>query len=193
MAKKVAIIDGHPDPAKGRYCHALANAYADGAAAAGHEVRWLVLADLDIPMLRTRAEWEQPSSNEAIVKSQDMLRWADHLVIIFPLWLGSLPALLKAFFEQVLRPGFAFEAGASMRPAVLSGKSARIVVTMGMPSLIYRWYFGSHSLKSLERNILKFVGIRPVRATLIGSIESGGAPRHKKFLEKVRQLGARAV
>ena len=42
----------------------------------------------------------------------------------------------------------------------MSGKSARIVVTMGMPGFWYRWYFRAHSLRSLQRNILKFVGFR---------------------------------
>ena len=63
---------------------------------------------------------------------------------------------------------------------LLTGKTARIVVTMGMPAFVYRWYFGGHSLKSLERNILRFVGIRPVRESLIGMVEgsdAGGRPQ----------------
>lgn len=76
-----------------------------------------------------------------------------------------MPALLKAFLEQVLRPDFEFGKGAQTRlPArLLKGKSARVVVTLGMPALVYRWYFGAHSLKSLQRNVLGLCGIRPVR------------------------------
>jgi putative NADPH-quinone reductase len=37
----------------------------------------------------------------------------------------------------------------------LSYKSARIIVTLGMPTLRYRWYFRAHSLRSLKRNILR--------------------------------------
>ena len=54
---------------------------------------------------------------------------------------------------------------------LLGGRSARLVVTMGMPALVYRWYFRAHSIKALERNILGFVGIAPIDETLIGSIE----------------------
>ena len=81
---------------------------------------------------------------------------AEHLVIGYPLWLSTRPGLLKAFLEQVFRPGFALakaDAG-QMGQKLLTGKSARIVVTMGMPAWVYRWYFRAHSLKSLERNIL---------------------------------------
>jgi putative NADPH-quinone reductase len=60
---------------------------------------------------------------------------------------------------------------------------------MGMPALIYRWYFGAHSLKSLERNILGFVGIGPIRETLIGLVETRSAARREKWLEKLRALG----
>ena len=85
---------------------------------------------------------------------------------------GSMPALLKAFLEQVLRPGFAFGAAErrGMPKKLLAGKSARIVVTMGMPAFFYRLYYRAHSLKSLERNILGFVGIKPVRVTLLGNV-----------------------
>ena len=73
--------------------------------------------------------------------------------------------LLKAFLEQALRPGFAFDESSRMPRKLLKGRSARIVVTMGMPAFVYRWYFGAHGLRSLERNILGFCGIRPIRAS----------------------------
>ena len=87
--------------------------------------------------------------------AQADIAWAEHLVLLFPLWLGDMPALVKGFLEQVARPGFAFKAEGSNPFAHkgLAGRSARVVVTMGMPALLYRWYFRAHSVKSLERNI----------------------------------------
>ncbi len=81
--------------------------------------------------------------------------------------------MLKGFLEQVARPGFAFEreaGSATYSRKGLKGRSTRLVVTMGMPALIYRWYFCAHSAKSLERNVLGFVGIAPVQETLIGMV-----------------------
>jgi putative NADPH-quinone reductase len=184
----IVIIDGHPDPSKERFCHALAAAYADGASAAGHQVRTLTIAELEVPFLRSQQEWMHGLLPAQLKVSQDALRWAEHLVIIYPLWLGDIPAYLKAFLEQVARPGFAFAAkGHALAPAQLKGKSARIVVTMGMPAFVYRWFFFKHSLTSLKRNILEFVGIRPVRETIIGAIETAD---RNKWLAEVRALGA---
>ncbi|MGE3481979.1 MAG: NAD(P)H-dependent oxidoreductase [Gammaproteobacteria bacterium] len=190
MGKRIAIIQGHPDPAPARFGRALAEAYARGAAAAGHEVRVIEVGALDFPLLRGKQDWEREPPVEAIRQAQETIAWAGHLLIIYPLWLGSMPALLKAFLEQVMRPGFAIarpEEG-GMGRKLLTGRSARIVVTMGMPALFYRWYFRAHSLKSLERNILRFCGIAPIRETLIGMVE-GAAARRERWLDRMRELG----
>lgn len=70
-----------------------------------------------------------------------------------------------------------------------SGKSARIVVTMGMPAFAYRWFFLAHSLKSLQRNILQFSGISPTKATLIGNIENMNGQQRAEWLDEMRRLG----
>jgi len=191
MTKKILIIDGHPDPDRGRFVHALADAYADGAGQSGHEVRRLELATMDIPFLRSRAEWTDGVPSPEIVACQEAIRWAEHIVFFYPLWLGDVPALLKAFLEQVARPGFALSTGTMPKP-LLKGRSARLVVTMGMPAFFYRFYFAAHSVKSFERNILKFVGIRPVEHTLIGNVE-GDAETRERWLDTLLNLGMAAA
>jgi putative NADPH-quinone reductase len=192
MGKRIVIIQGHPDPRGGRFCHALAAAYKSGAEEAGHQVRSIDVAAADFPVLHTKEDWESGSPNDATRQAQESIAWAQHLVIVYPLWLGTLPALLKAFFEQAFRPGFALARSGRGFGGLLSGKSARIVVTMGMPALVYRWYFGAHSLKSFERNVLRFCGVGPIRETLIGRVEAKPAVR-ERWLEKMRDLGRSAA
>ncbi|HKJ88518.1 MAG TPA: flavodoxin family protein, partial [Gammaproteobacteria bacterium] len=72
---------------------------------------------------------------------------------------------------------------------LLKGKSARIVVTMGMPALVYRAYFRAHGLKNLERNILRFTGMRPVRASLFGLVEARSGRTRKRWLGRMERLG----
>lgn len=190
MPKRIVIIQGHPDASKAHYGHALAEAYAKGAAAVGHEVRSITVAELEFALLRSFDEFYKGEASPAIRQAQQAVAWANHLVIIYPLWLGGMPALLKGFMEQLFRPGFAIQPldGGKRWSRLLKGKSARVVVTMGMPALVYRWFFRAHSLKSLERNILRFTGIGPIRETLIGLVEASPA-RREKWLARMGGLG----
>ena len=64
---------------------------------------------------------------------------------------------------------------------------------MGMPVSIYRFWYGGYALKLLTRNILNFIGIKPVRHTLFGMIESSKPERRKRWLEQLRALGGQAA
>jgi putative NADPH-quinone reductase len=193
MGKKILIIDAHPDPARERLVHSLAGHYASAAEAGGHITQVVRLCDLEFPWLRSAKEFAAAPPG-MIGSQQEHLRWADHVVILYPLWLGSMPALLKAWLEQVMRPGFAFAygTGKGLPKQLLAGKSARIVVTMGMPSLFYRLYYRSHSVRSLARNILGFVGFKPVRVSLIGNVE-GSARARKRAIRELEEAARRGI
>jgi putative NADPH-quinone reductase len=195
MPKRILLIQAHPDASQPHLCHALAASYEEGAQSAGHTVRYANLAELDFPLLRSQQDWEKGMVPASLKPAQDDIEWAEHIVFFFPLWLGDMPALLKGFLEQVARPGFAFtreEGGSSWGKKELKGRSARVVVTMGMPALVYRWYFRAHSIKALERNILGFVGIAPVHETLIGMAGDMKVEDATKWLSKLKRLGAKA-
>jgi putative NADPH-quinone reductase len=194
MGKRILLIDGHPDSRAARFDHVVSDAYCAGAREGGHEVRKLLVSELEFPLLRTNEDFQSASPPEAIRKCQESVAWAEHIVIVFPLWLGSMPALLKGFFEQVLRPGFAFGAAErrGLPKKLLAGRSVRIIVSMGMPAIFYRWYYRAHSLKSLERNILAFCGFKPIRASIIGGVETVGMEKRGAWLGRVQELGRRA-
>jgi len=126
MPRQSTILQGHPDPGGNRFCHALADAYAEGAVSAGHKVMRVEVARLDFPMLRTQEEFEHGHLPETLVETRDAIVSAQHLVMVFPLWHGTMPALLKAFLEQVMRPGVALEYRKHGFPrGLLAGRSAR--------------------------------------------------------------------
>jgi putative NADPH-quinone reductase len=194
--QRILILQGHPDAGGHHFSHALADAYAQAARDGGHEVRCIDVAALDFPLLRSKDEWDHGALPASLLPAQQAIHWAQHLVLFFPLWLGGMPALLKGFLEQVARPGFAIATqteGNNLPRKLLSGRSARVVVTMGMPALVYRWYFRAHSLKALERNILGFCGFAPIHETLVGSVEGLNDAQRLEWLAELRRLGRKAA
>lgn len=194
VPRHLVIIQGHPDPAGGHFGHALAATYLHAALAAGHHVEVIEVGCLGFPLLRTKTDFETGLVPSSIKAAQAMIAQADHLVIFFPLWLGEMPAVLKGFFEQVFRPSFVTEGGGLQNLATgkrtrLRGKSARIVVTMGMPALVYRWWFGAHGIRTLRRSILGFCGFGPITQSLIGMVEQPAPRRREKWLARMESLG----
>ena len=188
---RITLLQGHPDPRGGHFGHALAAAYAEAAADAQHDVKTIEVARLEFPLLRSAEEWKNAPPAPSIREAQGAVAWAEHLVIFFPLWLGDMPALVKGFLEQTLRPGFAIGTAAAgrMPKKLLKGRSARIVVTMGMPAFFYRAYYRSHSVKSLKRNILEFCGFAPVRTSLVGMVEGSSRNAHELWLARMATFG----
>ena len=188
----IVIIQGHPDPNQNHQDHSLIENYIKGAESQNHKVELINIANLDFPLLRTSESWKKGKSDtpKQLVPIQDAIANSDHIVLIYPLWLGTMPALLKGFLEQVLRPGFAIEENSKGFPkGLLRNKSSHIIITMGMPAFIYRFYFFSHSLRSLKRNILNFVGIKKIKTTIIGSVETLNENSISKWFNQMKKAG----
>ncbi|MDO9562471.1 MAG: NAD(P)H-dependent oxidoreductase, partial [Bradyrhizobium sp.] len=99
--------------------------------------------------------------------------------------------LLKGFLEHIFRPGFAMAYNTGGFPKrLLAGRSARIVVTMGMPVLLYRWYFGGYGLRAFERSMLSFAGIRPIRESLFG-LSLADENKRARWIADMRRHGGR--
>lgn len=188
--QKITVIDGHPDPTRAHLVHALADHYAQTAQEAGNAVRIITVADLEFPLLRVPADFWGGEVPEAIRDAQADMRWADHLVVLYPLWMSDMPAVLKAFIEQALRPGLVVQYGAGpfgLPKRLFTGKSARIIVTMGMPPIFYRAMFRAHTVKAFAA-LLRFGGVAPVRVTLLGGLREGDTRTAARWIERVGEL-----
>lgn len=186
---KITIVVGHP--ARDSYCEALGEAYRRGAESAGHLVKFLALARMNFDaVLREGYRREQPLEPDLVV-AHEALHACDHMVFIFPLWCGDMPAIMKGFIERIMQPDLlaiqASRGKASWK--IFKGKSARVVMTMGMPGWFYRWYYGAHALKLLRRNVLHFTGVHPVRSKIFGMIEAVGDEKRGEWLREIEALG----
>jgi putative NADPH-quinone reductase len=188
--KRILVVNGHPDTRPERFCSSVVATYVDLAAKAGHDVRRIDVGALSFPFLVRFEDFQVAANILDIRKSQDDIGWAEHLVFVHPLWLGAAPAMLKAFLEQVACGGFGFDSGTAGNPARrLAGKSAHIIVTMGMPAFVYRTIFGALGIRAFARGMLRLSGIWPVRKTYFGAVELSER-RRASFLVKVGRLAA---
>ncbi|MGI9551235.1 MAG: NAD(P)H-dependent oxidoreductase [Aurantibacter sp.] len=189
--KKIVLINGHPD--KESFNFALAEAYIKGAKKSNAELQIINVRDLRFdPNLqfgyRQRTELEPD-----LLESWKKIKWADHLVLIYPVWWGSVPALMKGFFDRLFLPGFAFQKkeGSLWWDKFLIQKSARIICTMDQPPWYYRLINGRPSHYAMKKLTLNFVGIKPVKITSIGPLRLSKIEFRTKWLKKVEQLGER--
>lgn len=194
MTNRILIIDGHPDPKGSHFVHELADFYRQGAKGAGHAIRLLRVGEVRFPLLKNSKAYVSGKVPPSIVAAQKSILWADHIVVLYPLWLGTMPAKLKGFLEQVLRPGFAFaERGAGQHPQrLLKGRSARIVVTRGMHALFDEIDRSPRSIRNVAEDVLSVCGVRPVHVTVIEGTDVLTDVQRDKAHYDMRRLGALA-
>lgn len=185
----ILVLNGNPrrDSLGG----ALADAYQQAAAGAGHAVRRMDLADLPVDLTPPDYSREaEPAPWVAEVQAQ--LKGCEHLVLVTPMWWGGSPAALKALFDQVLLPGFAFRyrRNSSLWDALLKGRSARVLITMDTPPWFFRLAYGGAYARQLKGQILGFCGFRPVRFTLMGVVRRSTQDQRSRWLETAARLGA---
>jgi putative NADPH-quinone reductase len=189
MPKKILVILGQPQ--RQSFGAALAQAYAEGARASGAEVKELYLGDLKFDPAGAMNRSSPPELESDLVKAQDAIKWAEHLVFVYPIWWGTIPALLKGFIERVFLPGFAvnFRDNSPLWDKLLIGRSARLIVTLNTPSWIYRWVYGRPGHNTMKKTILEFCGVKPVRITEVGPVKNSTDARRQKWIAQVRALG----
>src|SRR3970040_388843 len=138
MPKKILVILGQPQ--RQSFGAALAQAYAEGARASGAEVRELFLGDLKFDPAGAMNHSSPPALETDLVMAQEAIKWAEHLVFVYPIWWGTIPALLKGFIERVFLPGFAvnFRDNSPLWDKLLTGRCAQLLVTLHTHSWVYR-------------------------------------------------------
>jgi len=187
--KKVLIINGHPD--KESFCFALAERYKKGADAAGAECKLVHLIDLKFNPILTFGYRKISELEPDLLKMQQEITAADHLVFVYPNWWSTLPALLKGFIDRVFVPTFAFKyrPNSPFWDKLLQGKTARLIVTMDTPQWYY-WLINKNAgHNAMKVGILEFSGIKPVKISSFAIIKSSDATKRKKWLDDVETLG----
>ncbi len=188
---RILVINGHPRP--GSLSDTLADAYADGARSAGHDVDLLALRDIDFDPFATTS-YAPVEIEPDLASARERIRWAEHVVWLWPLWFGLPPALVKAFIERAMTPGYAIEMTPQGWPGkkLLTERSARVIVTMSMPWWFYRIFTGAHATRAFRHSMLGLFGFSPIRETLCDWANKADETAVKRWQAKMRALGESA-
>lgn len=181
----VLVIDAHPDPSS--LTAQLAASYAAGA---GDTAVALVLRDLDFD-LTLRTGYRTPQDLEPdLARAQELLEWADHVAVFTPVWWGSVPALLKGFFDRTLERGWAFRYKENGMPeGLLAGRTGRLAVTSDSP----RWYLplvGDTTVKQVRGRTMEFCGIKPTKLTRYADVRNRSEDQLATWIREAADLGA---
>ncbi|MBI3138635.1 MAG: NAD(P)H-dependent oxidoreductase [Sphingobacteriales bacterium] len=188
--KKILIINGHPNTES--YNYALQASFKKGLLSSGkHSLAEINVAELSFYPNLDKGYSTGMEMEPDLIDAQRKIKEADHIVWIFPLWWGTMPALLKGFIDRVFVPGFAFKyrSGSSLWDKLLKGKTTEIICTIDYPVFIFKLFFSEGGVKVMRKMVLGFCGLKTVRTTYIGPIKPSRPEQRKKWLEKVEKRG----
>lgn len=191
MKKKIYILMGNPDK-DGTLSNELADVYEQEAKTAGHEVRRANISDVQFDPILHKGYKVIQELEPDLKKMQDDMRWADHLVLVYPLWWSATPAMLKGLFDRLWLPGFAFHFWKNGLgwDRLLKGKTARVISLSKMPPLFIRFTMGDFT-NEIRHATLGFAGYK-VRMTEIGNSEKLTAPQRLSAGKRVASLARKA-
>jgi NAD(P)H dehydrogenase (quinone) len=189
--KKILIINGHPN--KDSFCNALSEAYYKGSIANRNELKILHVREMQFNCSLSNGYSKEIVLEPAVLDAQEKIKWADHIVIIHPVWWGSVPALLKGFFDKVLLPGFAFKykQNSPMWDKLLKGKTGHVIYTSDTPIWLYKYFFSAPSVNQVKNRTLQFCGITPVKVTGIAPIRKSTDAFREKWLKKIELIAGK--
>jgi len=162
-----------------------------GARSGGVNIQRLDLAEMHFtPDVLSTSPKEQFEEND-LKKARKLIRWANHIVFVYPTWWGTVPALLKGFLDRILTSEFAFNEveGGTGYEGLLKNKSARIITTMDTPKFVYNWIYRRPGHNAMQRATLGFCGISPVKVTTFGPVRYSSETERKQWMREAKEHG----
>ena len=121
---------------------------------------------------------------------RELIKWSEYIIFIYPIWWGSMPAILKGFIDRVFAKDFAYKYKGIMPIGLLKGKQSWIINTHDTPA----WYVKIHQQDYghvLKKQILKFCGIKKVKHTTLSFVRKSDKKKRDKFLMKIKKISRR--
>ncbi|MDR2777656.1 MAG: NAD(P)H-dependent oxidoreductase [Rickettsiales bacterium] len=190
--KKILVLDANPSKFSLTAC--LAEEYEIGARRSGFGVETLALRDLSFDPILHFGYARRQELEPDLRKSQELLLWCEHLVIVSPVWWYGPPTLLKGFFDRVFLPEFAFRIQSvptRMVERLLIGRTATLIYTYGGPRQNMAVDFEDPFGLQIGNGILHFCGFEKIKTyPLYETIGFRNIKRRRQFIETVAEMGS---
>ncbi len=176
-------------------CGALADSYEQGAKESGHDFRRMNIGDMQFDPILHKGYRARQNLEPDLEEFQKNVLWADHFVVVYPVWWVGMPAILKGLFDRAWLPGSAFrymKTKAGKRTIfwhrLMSGRTARIIMTSGTNPWLVSFLPGNVNAQ-LRWGILWFAGFRVYGTKWFGPAEGTPELKKQKWLRIVHDLG----
>ncbi|MFD1605557.1 NAD(P)H-dependent oxidoreductase [Flavobacterium artemisiae] len=195
MKTNILLILGHPS--QNSFCNALLNAYKKGAERTGANVKTIYISQLkfDVNLADGYKFGETKPLEDDLIHSQELIKWADHVVLAYPNWWGFMPAVTKGFIDRIFIPGFAFKhhSGKIFPEKLLKGKSLRLLITMDTPKWWFYLIYRASQYQILKDIVFGYVGFDPIKFSTFGFMRKSTEKQRTKWLAKVEKLGEKLI
>lgn len=187
---KYLIVYAHPNPAS--FSHAILETAQATLIAAGHEVQVSDLYAQNFQPVLGPADFGKFAEGKVaddVQIEQDKIRWADELLVIYPLWWAGMPGILKGWVDRVFTHGFAFAYGPEGAKGLLGGKAVRTMTPTGTPLEILNQYQIGPSAQTLNANgIFGFSGFEVRGQHFFSAVPAVDDATRKAYLEEVKAI-----
>ncbi|HMM06910.1 MAG TPA: NAD(P)H-dependent oxidoreductase [Clostridiales bacterium] len=188
---KYLVISSHPY--KGSFNAAATKAIMETASEKGHDIKEIdLVADHFNPVMTSEDlnAWRHGQTIDPLVKTyREAMEDADVLVFLFPIWWGSMPAVLKGFCDKVLLPGWAYCYGESGEMiGLLTTKKAIVVTTMQTAEDVFETMFRNPVDGGFIKDTLQTCGIEVLHYVQIDQILTGGREYTESKIVEIKGL-----
>ena len=182
------IIDSHPY--EGSFSRGVSENIQAILAEKGNVEAIDLVADRVDPVMRgdDLRRWGKGQSADPMVEVyQQKIEWSDIVVFVFPVWWGSMPAILKGFCDKVFLPGWAYADGgfAGLLTGKLKPRRAIVISTMRTPDWVFSLYFHNPVKHAFIRDALDSCGIKVMKYMQLGGIYSRSKNRAEAKMNKI--------
>ena len=184
------IIYTHPNP--GSFNHAIMETVTEELRHHGRGVKIRDLYQMEFnSVLKSEdfANMQRGSVAQDLKEEQELIRSAEVMIFIYPLWWAGMPAMLKGYIDRVFTEGFAYRISDKGISGLLAGKKIFLFTTMGASMGDYE---ESGFLKSMgqitDTGIFTFCGCEVIGHKYFPSVPYVTDSDRKKMLEEVREL-----